>query len=582
MRLVFEYAGDAKKLVFSALLIIVTGVAIGIVPYLALNELLIDILVENSLTIQTVVRTAIIAGVALILRAVFISWGLAVSHKGAYQALYNIRKVYAFKVTQQRLGDIFKDGSGTYKKGFVEDINMLESLLAHFLPEGISYIAVITLVIFVIVSTNFWLGFLSAISVLIGLIPMIVMMIEIVDKAEESQKSQANMNDTIIEYVEGMEVVKVFNQTSNSYKRFIDSISDYKEKLYKNYDCSWEHMGFVWAILPVNFILTLPVGLYFYLNDRITLPALLLILMLNYGLTSSLTKLVNFIAVIPSVDMAMKNLEELFIKTDVICENTADKPENCDVEFKSVTFAYEEKEVLKNISFKSKQNTITALVGESGSGKSTIAKLIVHYWDVNAGSIMVGGNDIREYSMDVLMSLISYVSQDNTLFSGTILENIGMGNVEATREEIIECAKKASCHDFIMQLENGYDSEVGGLGSKLSGGERQRITIARAMLKDAPIVILDEATAFSDAENEDLIKEALSYLLVDKTVFVIAHKLNTIIEADNIIVLKDGKIEAQGTHKELMQNSTEYQKLWDKSEKSIYWELSNQGGLANV
>ena len=582
MRLVLEYAGDAKKFVFSALIIILIGVGIGIIPYLAINELLIDILVENNLTSEVVIKTAIIAGIALILRAVFISWGLAVSHKGAYQALYNIRKVYAYKVTEQRLGDIFKDGSGKYKKGFVEDINMLESLLAHFLPEGISYIAVILLVVFVIASTNLWLGFLSAISILIGLIPMVIMMIEIVDKAEESQEAQANMNDTIIEFVEGMEVVKVFNQTSNSYKRFTDSISKYKEKLYANYDCSWSNMAFVWAILPVNFILTLPVGLYFYLDNRITLPTLLLILMLNYSLTSSLTKLVNFIAVIPSVDMAMKNLEELFIKTDVICENRVGKPENFNITFDDVTFAYEETEVLKHISFTSRQNTITALVGESGSGKSTIAKLIVHYWDVNSGSITIGGNDIREYSMETLMPLISYVSQDNTLFSGTILDNIAMGDMDATREEIIECAKKASCHDFIMQLENGYDSEVGALGGKLSGGEKQRITIARAMLKDAPIVILDEATAFSDAENEDLIKEALSHLLIDKTVFVIAHKLNTIIEADNIILLKNGKIEAQGTHQDLIQNSVTYQDMWEKSEKSISWELSNQGGLTNV
>ena len=582
MRLVLEYAGDAKKYVYSALVIILIGVAIGIVPYLALNELLKDILIENSLTVNIIIKTALIAGIALILKAVIVSWGLAVSHKGAYQALYNIRKVYAYKVTEQRLGDIFKDGSGKYKKGFVEDINMLESLLAHFLPEGISHIAVILLVVFVIASTNLWLGFISMVSIIIGLIPMFIMMSEIMDKAEAFQESQANMNDTIIEYVEGMEVVKVFNQTSNSYKRFTDSISKYKEDAYKNYDCSWEHMGFVWAILPVNFILTLPIGLYFYLSGSITLPALLLVLMLNYGISSNLTKLINFIAVIPSVDMAMKNLEELFIKTDVICENRVDKPENFDITFDDVTFAYEETEVLKHISFTAKQNTITALVGESGSGKSTIAKLIVHYWDVNSGSIVLGGNDIREYSMGTLMPLISYVSQDNMLFSGTILDNIAMGNMDATREEIIEYAKRASCHDFIMQLENGYDSEVGSLGGKLSGGEKQRITIARAMLKNAPIVILDEATAFSDAENEDLIKESLSHLLMDKTVFIIAHKLNTIIEADNIILLKNGEIEAQGTHETLISNSDAYQKLWEKSEKSTSWELSNQGGVANV
>ncbi len=229
------------------------------------------------------------------------------------------------------------------------------------------------------------------------------------------------------------------------------------------------------------------------------------------------------------------------------------------------------------MNFTAKQNHLTALVGESGSGKSTLAKLLVHYWDVNSGSVKIGGIDIREYTFDTLMELTSYVAQDTFLFSGTIGENIAMGKHGATKEEIENAAKAASCHEFIMSLENGYDTSVGGLGSKLSGGEKQRITIARAILKDAPIIILDEATAFADAENEDLIKDAVGKLIHNKTVIVIAHRLGTIKNANKIIVLSDGAVLGEGTHNELMENSDVYKNLWEKSELAENWNM--RGGV---
>ncbi len=280
----------------------------------------------------------------------------------------------------------------------------------------------------------------------------------------------------------------------------------------------------------------------------------------------------------PQVDYTVRQLEKLYSGEDVQSGNITAFPENFDIELKNVDFAYNEKNVLNNINFTAKQGRMTAIVGESGSGKSTIARLIVHYWDVSGGSILIGGRDIREYSFDTLMNMTSFVSQDNFLFKGTIAENLRMGKKNASVEEMISAAKSAACHDFISKLPKGYDTEVGTLGGKLSGGERQRITIARAMLKNAPIIILDEATASIDPDNETQITKALAALTKGKTVITIAHRLKTIERADKIVVLENGFVSAVGDHMELMESSPLYRKLQEMSTLSGQWNIAVKEG----
>lgn len=281
----------------------------------------------------------------------------------------------------------------------------------------------------------------------------------------------------------------------------------------------------------------------------------------------------RFVPHFPQLNYAMNELENVFFQAELKTGSKTDRPENYDIEFDKVFFAYEEKNVINDVSFLIKEHTLTAVVGPSGGGKSTLVKLLVHYYDVDSGAITIGGESITGYSQEALIQMISFVSQDNFLFDDTIMENIRKGRQDAIDEEIIQAAKIASAHDFIIELESGYQTMVGSSGGKLSGGERQRIAIARAILKDAPIIVLDEATAYSDAENEDLIQDAINRLMKEKTVIVIAHRLRSIVNADAIIIIDKGKIIDQGSHDDLIRRSDLYQQLWAANEKSYNWEL---------
>ncbi len=445
--------------------------------------------------------------------------------------------------------------------------------MAHVIPEGLGNLLAPILVIIGVTILDWRMGLLSLVTIPAGVIAMMYMMKIGLKKMPDYYAAGANLNNTVVEYVSGMEVIKIFGQTTSSFKKYGDAVENYKMFTLDWYKACWKSMAVTYSVLPCTVLLTLPLGVVFYLDGSLELSTWIMILLLDLSLSTPLTKVINFIPMFPQVGHTLKTIESMFDVPDVQSGGRTENPESYDVAFSGVTFAYKEKDVVKNMSFTAKQNHLTALVGESGSGKSTLAKLLVHYWDVKDGSVSIGGVNIREYTYDTLMGLTSYVAQDTFLFTGTIGENIAMGKHGASQVEIENAAKAASCHDFIMSLENGYDTSVGGLGSKLSGGEKQRITIARAILKDAPIIILDEATAFADAENEDLIKEAVGKLIKNKTLIVIAHRLGTIRNADKIIVLGGGEIICEGTHDELMKNSDVYKNLWEKSELAENWNV---------
>ena len=573
MKKVFSYAGVLKKYTFSALLFLLLSVVFGFVPYIAISDLIIALMGETAVQLPYILIIFCIVFASLALKAVMMGIGLTHSHTAAFGILYNIRKAKAKDMMQHPLGDILHQGVGKYKKGFVEDIDLLENMIAHMIPEGIPNFFIVVIAYVYIFILDYRLGLLSLAMILAGVIPMYFMMIYGMKAMPKYYSALDNMNETIIEYVGGMEVIKVFGKTSGSFEKLKKSVLHARDLTYAWYKSTWRDMSIVNAILPCTILFALPVGVSFYQSGSIRLENLILIMLLNLSLSAPLVKLLSFMPIFPQVGYAIQKIEDTFNMEPLQTGTLETTPENFDLAFEDVGFAYDQVDVLNQLSLSFKQGELSALVGESGSGKSTIAKLIVHFWDVKSGKITIGGIDIREFTSKQLMSMISYVSQDAILFNDSIMQNLLIAKEGATKEEVVEACKRSCCHDFIMSLEQGYDTQVGTLGNKLSGGERQRITIARAILKDAPIVILDEATAHTDSENEELIQSALSNLLKGKTVIVIVHRLNTIVQADNIVVLKNGALEANGKHEAILQTSPTYQKLWEQSVKTMEWSI---------
>ncbi len=552
---VFAYAGDLKKYIYSALFFLFLSVIFGVLPYLALSNISVSLIEGAAIDITYILTICGIVFLTLALKACALGVGLTHSHTAAFGILYNIRKAKANDMARHPLGYIEHNGVGRYKKGFVEDTDLLENLVAHMVPEGIPNVFIVVTTYIFIFALDWRLGLLSFAIILGGLIPMTFMMKFGVNMMPKYYSSLDSMNGNIIEYVGGMEVVKVFGKTTGSFEKLKGSILEARDLTYAWYKACWRDMSIMNAVMPCTILLALPIGIIFYQNGSIALNEFILTMLLNLSLSAPLIKLMSFMPVFPQVGYAIEKIEATFTATPIKTGNNTDNPDNYDITFEDVNFSYnEETEVLHRFNAKFKQGELTALVGESGSGKSTIAK-------------------IREFTSKKLMSMISYVSQDNILFDGSIMDNLLMGKEGATKEDVIAACKNSCCHDFISALERGYDTNVGTMGGKLSGGEKQRITIARAMLKNAPIIILDEATAHTDSENEHLIQTALSNLLKGKTVIVIAHRLTTITSADNIMVVDNGNLQAQAKHGELLDISPTYKKLWEQSVKTVEWTI---------
>lgn len=581
MSSIWKYVGEYRKNIISAVILIFISVPLGVAPYFIVSGLIGSYL-DGTATVTGVVISSLVILASLLMKYILYGLGLCQSHEGAFGTLYNMRVRLADNLMHQPLGEVVDGGTGKYKKSFVEEIGRIELMLAHIVPEGIPNIFLPIAVLVIIFVTDWRMGLLSLGSIPFGIIGMSLMMSSGMKKMPMYYESGEKLSNAVVEYVSGMEVIKIFGQTASSYKKYSETVENYKKFTLDWFKESWKSMSMVYAGMPCTVLLTLPVGAVFYLNGSIELITWIFIMMLNLSMSAPLTRLINFFPMLPQVSYTVNQLESLYDTPDVKSGNITELPENYDVEFKNVTFAYYDKNVLSNVSFTARQGTMTGIVGESGSGKSTAARLIVHYWDVSSGQITIGGRDIRDYSFDTLMSMTSYVAQDNFLFDGTIADNLRMGKQDASEEEIIAAAKAAACHEFISKLPKGYDTEVGSLGGKLSGGERQRITIARAILKNAPIIVLDEATAFTDAENEGLIRRAIAKLTEGKTVIVIAHRLSTIADSDNIIVLDKGSVSAQGKHNELLQDCGIYNKLWSMSSQAGRWSINVEEAENNV
>lgn len=584
---VFEYAGPHKKDLYIATFIVLLSVLMGVLPFVLVYQVISPLVMGNAVDTKYVCIRVIGVLICLILQAILYGWGLDVSHKAAYSTLLRLRTSLQKRFEAVPLGFIQDKGTGTIKKLFVDDVDSLEVLLAHSLPEGIANL-MIPIAIYVAMFFIDWkLALLSLASIPISFAAMMIMYSVGMKKMGPYYMAGQKMNNTIIEYINGMEVVKVFNKDAESYERFRKDISDYRDYTLEWYKAAWPWMAIYSSLLPCTIILTLPLGAWFVLCGFSTLPDLILVLCLSLSIGIPLLKSLSFLPTMPQLNYKIAALEQVLETAPLQQTDAVFHGKNYDICFDHITFGYEKSqpgpdgqpmvtmdEVIHDISFTAKAGQKTALVGESGSGKSTLAKLLIHYYDPQQGSISIGGQKITEMSLEALNSQVSYVAQDQYLFNTSILENIRIGRPDATDEEVLEAAKKAQCMEFLEKLPQGIHSMAGDAGKMLSGGQRQCISLARAILKNAPIIVLDEATAYADPENEEKMEAAIAELVKGKTLFVIAHKLPAIMNADQICVIEHGKLAATGTHAELLAICEEYKKLWKASQDSAEWKVN--------
>lgn len=579
IRQLFAFVGERNSKMRISILLAVLGEMFGIVPFLMV-ALLADELYRGTATIQRVLFFSGIAAICQIIKMLLTWRSSLMSHKISFTILKNIRETITDRMAKVPMGVMLETPTGTFKNLIVDNVAKLEDSMAHFMPELPSNIAAPLCSILLIFILDWRMGLASLITIPLGVLFFAAMMRGYGPRMENYMRSANDMNSSLVEYVNGIQVIKAFNRSASSYGKYSESVNYFHDSTMEWWSQCWFWNAAARAVLPSTLLGTLPVGAWLYMEGTLSLPVFLISLVVPMGFVAPLMKVSE---AMEQVSMIKGNLEQVtaFLKTpELVRPSEPVSLGERTYQFEDVHFGYKETEVLHGISFQTRPGTMTAIVGPSGSGKSTIAKLMAGFWDVTSGSVRFGGQDIRQISFEQLMGEISYVAQDNFLFDKSIRENIRMGNPAATDEEVEDAAKAANCHDFIMQLEQGYDTLAGDAGDRLSGGERQRITIARAMLKPSSVVILDEATAYADPENEALIQQAISKLVAGKTLIVVAHRLNTIRNADQILVVANGNIAGRGTQEELLRECPIYQKMWQDYAGTIE-EADLKGGVEN-
>ena len=558
-----RYAGNKKADLYKSIFWAIIGELFGMVPFIAIAKLIEKIYLYKA-TFKTVIYITLIALLGQILKGTFTLYSTVISHKATYHILKNIRSNIAEKMLSVPMGVMIDTPIGTFKNIMVDTVSKLEDSMAHFMPEITSSVISPAFFLILIFVLDYRMGFASLLTIPLGMLGYIGMMKDYQIRSKTYAKAQNDMNSTLVEYVNGIEVIKAFNQSTASYEKFSNAIDFFHNSTLSWWKQSWFWSAFIQAVTPSTLLGTLPVGAYLYMNGQITLSNFIVCIILPISFIAHFIKVGKYSEQFNMVKASLGMIELFLLKDELIRPKEKVTFDNTLYRFENVSFAYDTELAVKNISFELKPNTVTALVGCSGSGKSTIAKLMAGFWDPTKGHIFYGGKKISEIPFEQLTGEISYVAQDTFLFNTSIKENIKIGKPNASDEEIIEAAKAASCHNFIMELKDGYDTKVGDGGGELSGGERQRITIARAILKQSKVIILDEATAFADPENEYLIQTAINNLIKGKTLIVVAHRLSTITHADTILVMKNGEIVESGIHDKLLNQHGVYTSLWNK------------------
>ena len=560
---ILEWAGQKRSAYVWSVVFAAGSVIFKVIPYFMIADV-VKMFLDGNREFKAYLVKAVWIALSFILAELLHSISTALSHKATFTVLANIRKTCCEKLARVPLGYVKDTSSGTFKNILVERIDSIETTLAHIVPEFTSNLLAPVIILIYFFLTDWRLALWSLVPVVVGFLSYFGMMLDYKPSFERTVQTTKDLNDAAVEYIDGIEVIKAFGKTESSYAKFTKAAMAYADSFISWMKrCSIFH-ALMMVVTPYTLLTVLPFGAHYVENETLTIPNFVMCIILSLGIVGPLITVGSYtddlgkIGVI--VGEVVGTLEQPELKRPA--ESTA-VPKDNSVTLTDVKFGYHDKEILHGVTMELKAGTVNAIVGPSGSGKSTIAKLIASLWDVDSGSIKIGGVDVKELAFADFNRKIAYVAQDNYLFNETVRENIRQGNPDATDEQIIEVTKKSGCYEFIMQLENGFDTVVGGAGGHLSGGERQRISIARAMLKDAPIVILDEATAYTDPENEAILQNSIAKLVAGKTLIVIAHRLSTVKDSDQIFVVNDGNVTAHGTHEELLVSCPLYKEMWN-------------------
>ena len=557
------YAKGSGKLLVSSVILSVISLVAGIVPYYCVYRI-IDAYIKGNLNKDTALFWGLIALGMYLIKVMFFGFSTGISHYVAYNVLEGMRLKVAEVFMKAPLGEVYAHSIGEIKGIIVDKIEEIEPPLAHFVPEGAGHLVlpVVSFTALCVIDIRVALGALAALP--IGIVFMALTFVISGKNLTKYQEANAHMNSVIVEYIEGIEVIKAFGKTGVSYEKYAGAITDYRDFVIEWMKDTWVTMKLAFAFMPATLLGVVPVSVLLIGKGSMSVSEMALAVMLAMSMVISMAKIEVFSNSIREMEYTVNEIQKLFEIKTLSEPDRENLPKNYNVEMKDVHFTYDEKEgeVLHGINLSLPEGSFTALVGPSGGGKSTVAKLIARFWEVSGGSIEIGGVNIKDMKVTSLANLVSFVTQDNFLFRCSLLENIRLGNPNATDEEVKAAARAACCEEFILKLPDGYNTTAGEAGKRLSGGERQRIAIARMMLKNAPIVILDEATAFTDPENEDKLQQSIAALTKGKTLLVIAHRLSTIKEADNIVVLDDGRIAASGKQEELMETCPLYNRMW--------------------
>ena len=582
VKILFSFAAPCKGKMALSVFCAILSVAGGFIPFWAVYEILLAFINQN-VTLNGILIWCLVGAAGYLLRVACHGISTILTHISAYTILEGIRLKIADRLMKAPLGEVMGRRIGYLKNIIMDKVEDLEPPLAHMIPELTSNLLLPVAIFIWMLVIDWRMGLAVLISPVLAMIPMFFLMRNYNSQYAAYMEANNHVNSIIIEYVEGIEVVKAFNQSTSSYEKFVNAVQSFKEFTLAWFKSTWKSMNLMMAIMPTTLLGVLPVGLLLVQNGSISPAELAMGIILSLSIVGPLMKATTFINEAKSMEYAVEAANEL-LNLPVLPDSgkIVSIPHN-DIALKHVTFSYdgsEQNEVLHDVNLELPEGSFTALVGPSGGGKSTIARLIARFWDVTGGSITIGGKNVKELSIRQLSELVSFVTQDNFLFNCSLKENIRLGNPNATDEEVYAAAKAACCDEFIVRLDKGYDTPAGDAGKRLSGGEKQRIAIARAILKNAPIVILDEATAFTDPQNEDKIQKSIMALSKGKTLLVIAHRLSTIQNADQIVVLKKGRIVDCGKQEELLKRCPLYADMWKAHIGAKNWSVSEKKEVA--
>ena len=574
-----QWSAPQKPLYLKSILLAVGNVVLKIIPYFLIAEVVRMLLDGEKELSQYLIKAGLIA-LSFITAELLHCASATLSHKATFSVLAEIRKMCCDKLGKVSLGYVKDTPSGTFKNILVERIDSIETTLAHIVPEFTSNLLAPVVILVYFFTIDWRLALWSMLPIVVGFLSYGGMMIGYKPNFERTVRTTKELNDAAVEYIDGIEVIKAFGKTESSYSKFTKAAREQADSfIHWMKDCSIYH-GLAMTVTPYTLLTVLPFGAHYVENGTLALSDFILCVILSLGIVGPIITVMSYTDDLGKIDVIVGEVAGILAQPELgRPQQSAAVPTDNSVTLEEVHFGYHEKEVLHGVSMELKAGSVNAIVGPSGSGKSTIAKLIASFWDVSSGSIKIGGTDIRQLSLEEYNSKIAYVAQDNYLFNETVMENIRHGKPDATEEEVIEVTKKSGCDDFIMQLEKGFETKVGSAGGHLSGGERQRISIARAMLKNAPIVILDEATAYTDPENEAILQSSIAKLVAGKTRIVIAHRLSTVKDSDCIFVVNDGRIEDCGTHEKLLTSCPLYREMW---EAHIFAKDTAKEGEENV